>query len=1128
MKSHHEHILTLPDTYIGSVEQDTLEAYIYDTNTDKIVKKNITYVPGLYKIYDEIIVNARDRTVIDKTCDLISVNIDKDEGRITVYNNGTGIPVKEHNEHKIYIPEMIFGHLLTSSNYDKKGKITGGKNGLGAKCTNIFSSEFIVETVDSENKLKFIQKYTKNMTEKEPPIIEKVSNSIVSYTRISFVPDFARFGIEGFTEDVINLFRKRVYDLAACTDNRVSVYLDNKKIEIRTFDEYILKFYEVLPSKPVYESSDRWKIGALYDPNSGFNQISYVNGICTFRGGTHVKFVLDQITDKIMELMKQKNKAVNIKPAFIKDNITIFIDCVIEDPSFDSQTKETLATKASSFNVKCSLSNNFIEKLANSGLIDEVLRFAQLKAMHELKKTDGKKTSTITGLPKLEDAKWAGGKHALECRLILTEGDSAKTFAINGLDVIGKEKFGVFPLRGKILNVRDATPKQLLGNEEIKNIKTIMGLKQGEQDISKLRYGGILILTDQDADGAHIKGLLINLFHVFWPELVKNHGFIQTINTPILKVFKCSDIKKKQPLMTFYTIADYNLWRESHPGKFYIKYYKGLGTSTGTEARESFQNFDDKLITYTWEEKEENEPDKNINAITLAFSKERANDRKFWLREHKINYLSKEKNITFTQFIDNELRVFSLEDNMRSIPGFDGFKPSQRKILFECLRNKKLEKEDKKVSELAADVSGNTSYHHGQISLEEAIVKLAQNYVGSNNINLLEPNGEFGTRYEGGTDCSSSRYIFTQLNEITTKIFRREDIPIYKYLEDEGKIVEPELYAPIIPMVLVNGVRGIGTGYSTNIPCYNPKEIIGNILRMLKNENPIELMPWYHGFTGKIIKNGKNYLTVGKYEILDNRSVRITELPIGTWTLDYKIFLESLIVNKQSDGDNEGKILTGYDNNSNNIYVDFTLEFFGNALQHLLKNDSLEKKLKLTSSISISNMHLYNVDKVITKYENVCDIFYEFFKYRLQVYEIRKAYYVKLLEHKMNILKYKKMFIDMYYSHEIIIENKTEEEVIIQLKHYNIPELSDDLNDETEKSYKYITSMPLFSLTKDKIKKLEEELKKRKDDLDSYVNTSIEDLWKMELAELLDSYDKYTKERNETYTVQTLKKHSKK
>lgn len=1108
MKSHHEHILTLPDTYIGSVEQDTLEAYVYDNSIDKIIKKNITYVPGLYKIYDEIIVNARDRTVIDKTCNMISVNINKNDGKITVYNNGIGIPIELHKEHNIYVPEMIFGHLLTSSNYDKKGKITGGKNGLGAKCTNIFSSEFIVETVDSNTNLKFTQKYCKNMTEKDHPVIEKVNKSIISYTQISFIPDFKRFGIDHLTDDILSLFQKRVYDLAACTDNNVSVYLDNKKIEIRSFDEYILKFYTVLPSKPIYETFNRWKVGVLYDPNAGFNQVSYVNGICTFRGGTHVKHVLDQITDKLVDLIKQKNKSLNIKPSFVKDNLTIFIDCIIEDPAFDSQTKETLASKASSFGSKYIVSDTFIEKLSCSGITDEVLRFAQMKAIHELKKSDGKKTSTIHGLPKLEDAKWAGGRNALECRLILTEGDSAKSFAINGLDVIGRERFGVFPLKGKILNVRDATPKQLLGNDEIKNIKTIMGLKQGENDISKLRYGGILILTDQDADGAHIKGLLINFLHFFWPELVKINGFIQTINTPILKVFKKTDIKRRNPQI-FYTIADFNEWcKTNNTNQYYVKYYKGLGTSTDKEARESFRDFNEKLITYIWESSDEI----NNDSITLAFSKDRSHDRKVWLKEHKICLSNGIKNITFTEFINNELRVFSLEDNIRSIPALDGFKPSQRKILFECLRNKKLEKEEKKVAELAADVSGNTGYHHGQVSLEEAIVKLAQNFVGSNNINLLSPNGCFGSRNQGGNDCSSSRYIFTQLNEITTKIFRREDIPIYNYLEDDGKSVEPEIYAPIIPMILVNGAKGIGTGYSTTIPSYNPKEIICNIMKMLKGDEPIELFPWYHGFKGKIIKNGKNYTVSGIYNIIDSHTVRITELPVGTWIQDYKEFLESLIITNANDN---SKILSGYDNNSNNNNVDFTLCFHGNSLQHLLKNDLLEKKLKLTSSINLSNMHIYNTDKIITKYDNTCEIFKDFFHFRLGIYDIRKKYYTKLLENKMNILKYKKLFLELYNSRDIIIEHKTEDEVIELLKQFNFPLLSEDIN-SNDGSYKYITSIPLFSLTKDKMQKLEEELKKRQNDYDAYINLSVHDLWKIELAELLEYYEKYVIERNES------------
>ena len=320
-----------------------------------------------------------------------------------------------------------------------------------------------------------------------------------------------------------------------------------------------------------------------------------------------------------------------------------------------------------------------IKELAKSGIIDDIIKIAQLKEMSALNKTDGKKTTSIRGLTKLDDAEWAGTNKSKQCRLILTEGDSAKTFALSGLEVIGRDKYGVFPLRGKLLNVRDASITQLTNNEEIKNIKLILGLKQkkkySENDLSKLRYGGIIILTDQDVDGSHIKGLLINFFHYFWPSLVKINGFIQCMKTPIIKIFKNSDLKKKNPII-FYTITEYKQWCDDHNhllSNYTIKYYKGLGTSTDSEASEAFIDFENKLINFVWSHEEpilcspiENKDDtisndtpikdnddkettqeddeldlnsKSYNAITLAFSKHRANDRKKWLERYNPNLI---------------------------------------------------------------------------------------------------------------------------------------------------------------------------------------------------------------------------------------------------------------------------------------------------------------------------------------------------------------------------------------------------------------------------------------------------------------------------------------------------------
>ena len=254
--------------------------------------------------------------------------------------------------------------------------------------------------------------------------------------------------------------------------------------------------------------------------------------------------------------------------------------------------------------------------------------------------------------------------------------------------------------------------------------------------------------------------------------------------------------------------------------------------------------------------------------IDKIFNKKRADDRKVWLENYdKTAFLDTGRpSVRYEEFVNNELIHFSTYDCARSIPNMvDGLKTSLRKILF-CAFKRKLTSEIK-VAQFSGYVSEHSAYHHGEASLNGAIVNMAQTYVGSNNIHLLMPNGQFGTRLEGGKDSASERYIFTMLNPITRFIFPSADDNILTYLNDDGLYVEPIYYAPIIPMILVNGSKGIGTGFSTEILCYNPLDIIHYLQLKLTSQEPcIDFIPYYDGFTGTITKeNESKFLVKGKY-----------------------------------------------------------------------------------------------------------------------------------------------------------------------------------------------------------------------------------------------------------------------
>jgi DNA topoisomerase-2 len=344
-------------------------------------------------------------------------------------------------------------------------------------------------------------------------------------------------------------------------------------------------------------------------------------------------------------------------------------------------------------------------------------------------------------------------------------------------------------------------------------------------------------------------------------------GFLQQFITPIVKVSKG---KKSQ---AFYNLREYENWMKAtgNNGKGYtIKYYKGLGTSTSAEAKEYFSNLPQHKIWFQEMKNDEGIDDDAMedivpdvlrssgsDLIDMVFRKDRVEERKTWLmavdRESYLDFsvASNKGGVKYSEFINKEYCHFSLYDNERSIPCLvDGFKPSQRKVLYACFKRKL--KGEVKVAQLTGYIAEHSAYHHGEASLQGTIVNMAQDFVGSNNINLLTPAGQFGTRLMGGKDAASPRYIFTRLEPITRTIFHPDDDELLNYRLDDGMTIEPDFYVPVIPMVLVNGADGIGTGWSTNVANYNPRDIIDNLRRYIAGEEMEEMAPFYSGFSGEV------------------------------------------------------------------------------------------------------------------------------------------------------------------------------------------------------------------------------------------------------------------------------------
>jgi DNA topoisomerase II len=1106
-KTDREHILDAPDTYLGSIIPEKVENWTFNDDNTKIVNKEIAWVPGFYKCFDEALVNARDHVVRmeqnsseDKQLvKNIQVTISQDQ--ITLMNDGDGIDIEKHPDHNIWIPELVFGHLRTSTNYDKEEKkIVGGKNGFGFKLVLIYSQWGEIETVDHRRGLKYIQRFENNLTKICPPTITKCKGK-KPYTKVTYMPDYERFGIKQMTDDITKHLTKRVHDIAGVTNPMVKVTLNSKQIPIKNFQQYIDMYIgSSSDTKRLYhKENDRWEVAICLTPFQEFTQVSFVNGINTKKGGKHVDYVLNMIIKKVVALIEKKKK-VKVKPATIKEQLMLFVNCTIENPSFDSQTKEFLTTNVSNFGSSCDIPDSFIDKLIKMGIMEQALSINEIKEQKEIKKADGKKLRSVRGIPKLIDANFAGSDKGNDCTLILCEGDSAKAGIVSGLSKEDRNRIGIYPLKGKLMNVRGELQTTIAKNDEISDIKKILGLEVGkaytkDEIDKKLRYGHIMFMTDQDLDGIHIKGLGINLFASQWHELSKIPQFLSFMNTPILKA------KKGKQEKLFYYDNEYQTWKQGKTG-WTVKYYKGLGTSTAKEFKEYFKH--QKKVVFEYDS------DKCDKALDMVFNKKKADERKEWLGSYdKTNIIDTDTPaITFDTFVNKELIHYSKYDNERSLPNIiDGLKTSQRKILYAAFKRNLVS--EIKVAQFGGYISEHSGYHHGEASLMKAIVGMAQEFTGANNISLFMPNGQFGTRLQGGKDSASERYIFTQLSNITKCIFPASDLDILSYIDDDGSLVEPEFYVPIIPMILVNGAKGIGTGFSTDIPNYNPIELIDYLMNKITTPSfKKPLTPYFEGFKGVIEEQSSDkFITRGIWKLIKKDCIHVTELPIGMWTETYKQFLEKIIIQGQTLGEKKGSILRDYKDMSTDAMVDFTLMFSPGKLDISTPEAiaKFEKDYHLTSSINTSNMYLFNEAQKILKYKNVEEIIDNFYGVRRNYYHIRKQNLLEKLNQLVNLLSNKYRFIKEQIDDKLDLRGKKMDDIV--------KELTTRKYDVIDGNYKYLISMPISSVIKENLERLKKDREEKLNEMKELEKTEPEALWYKELEILKIEYERYIKQR---------------
>jgi DNA topoisomerase-2 len=620
-----EHIRLRTGMYAGSTSIQDDEEYIFDASSKKMLKKRITFIPAFVKIFSEILDNAIDEAKrAPEILDTIKIEIDRASGEISILDNGRGIPVVLHPDTNTYVPETVFSNLRAGSNFDDEvDQSLIGTNGVGSTITNVLSSSFKIDTCDGKN--HFTQTFSNGMRDKSLPKIKPGTNK---HTKITFTPDYSFFKLTCLDEDQYLKLFKKIID-AAGTNPTIKFYVNNEKFHFNNFANYVALYCDTV----VFDENSDWKI-AIAPSDDGFEQVSFVNSVETYNGGTHINYVWFQIANKLREFIKKKHK-IDIVPSAIQAHVKIFISCKINRPKFSSQTKDNMISPANEYKTAWEPTDKFIKRVVDSGIVDRVLIWAEAKAkaeemrlLRELSKDIDK--GNPRRVEKFSDAMEDEDRHL--CELYLTEGDSARK-SIH--EARGKNPYiGSFALKGKPLNVMDCDMKRVIGskatedngNNEIKSILKITGLKIGVpvKSVKDLRFGKIVVLSDQDLDGFHVRGLLENFFAYFWPELFEL-GIIYFMNTPLV-IATVKGVEKE-----FGTDEDYEEWAKTAP-KHEASRFKGLGKFKTARFKKILENRENYLVRIRKLE------DADLASISLAFKGSLADKRKNWLED--INYFS--------------------------------------------------------------------------------------------------------------------------------------------------------------------------------------------------------------------------------------------------------------------------------------------------------------------------------------------------------------------------------------------------------------------------------------------------------------------------------------------------------
>lgn len=1059
------------DWAAGSSQQLPHTEYVLvkDGRTYRAELAQVTYAPAWKKIIDEPIVNALDHLVrqlgSDAPVTCIKVTFDR-AGRVSVYNDGPGIEVVVHKTaseklgREMWTPTFIFGTLFQGSNQKRaEGSIIGGTNGLGAKISNCFSNEFIVETVDATTGRYFRQKWQNHKSVETPPVIKPLREikgaAAKPHTLLDFAPDYKLFGYADDTlteypqwETLSSIVRMRValaalyaHYTVAGSDQTVTVWYNDEKfssVTVKHLADWMFsgatKFTTTLaphtkkPTKSIYKYP--WEVCAVYAPDPDApRSLSVVNGVVV-REGKHMNYLLNQLRAAIVEHLPADLKA-GTTTDMISKKMFLLVAAKIPNVSWTGQSKDVL-----DLNPK-NLSNykyppEFTRPIAR--LLKEALTAQVIEA--ELSKP---KKTTNERYEKITHANYAGkGKRADNCMLLLTEGDSAMSQVAAGIaEVLGWDYFGVASTGGVIINVRKEctfidTPdgrRVRKSNKFLKNdvINQLFVNELGfdfdatydpksptyEREMSRLKYrGGIVACVDQDLDGkGNILALILNIFEVFWPNLIAA-GYIKWFCTPIIRAYPRAGGAFKE----FFDEYSYDQWAQTvDTSKYQIRYYKGLGTHSRDETMHMFKYFRERLFTYYLDNRS-----KEMFEIYLG---ESSDGRKIELAKptimptvDELRRQAQTRAISCSRHLEYETNMYQKDNLERKLDSvIDGQNQAGRKILDGLIKAFRTNgNRPTRVSQLAGYISEHENYHHGEASLGDSIISRGFIAAGGKQLPILVPQSNFGSRKAGGKDSAAPRYAQATLNEQLVKLlFPEEDYWLLEFKWDEGRRSEPKYFVPIIPMAIIESSEIPAHGWKMQLWGRDVFDVIRKVSMLVEYGEELKIAPLAvntyarapYRWTGEVIKIGGKDYSFGRYEIINDTTLVITELPLRVWNDTYVKEIKA-----KAAADDYAILAADPSDQSNGLNVKIIMKLKPGALEKLDEYkesplvDGITKYFNLRSAMT-SHINLYGTNNEILEFDNYEQVLYYWFP-------VRKAYYQKRVERKMKLLQLRIRFYE--------------------------------------------------------------------------------------------------------------------